>query len=499
MQCHKMIFQAAQTSFSVEGSRWSSMLGKLTLLLACNLTTSPRDQAAAEETVFVEKSAVGINADLQYRTRYLLLDSRIVDSVSNARLMVGTVSKHPHNPLFAEDKPWEKRFDNLYGNVLYDQEESIYKCWYSPFIVDNSAKGMSLEERKNRYRPPRGREMGICYATSKDGIRWEKPCLGEVEYDGGKENNIVWRGPHGAGIFKDAHADDPLQRYKMIFQGMHAGFSADGIRWQRPHKLKGIGVAGDTHNNALWAPTLGKYVGFTRTWGPTGREVMRIESDDFVTWKQDKVVMRAADKAKQPYAMPVFYHGGVYLGLVAVHHQPPVDRVWTELAWSPDTVTWYRINEGTPLVPNSDETLDCDYGCVYACASPVFLEGEIRLYYGGSDYTHYGWRVGSLCLATLRPDGFAGYHADKPDTPATIVTHEIAYEGETIAVTADVEKGGHVRVSVVDENGRVLDTAKDVLLSVTDHDLQFERPIKRGTIHLRFEFSAATLYSFKIN
>jgi len=80
------------------------------------------------------------------RDRYLLLDSRIVAGTENAQLVLGEVQKYEGNPLFEEDKPWEKRFDNLYANVTYDEEEEIYKCWYSPFIVDESAKGMTLQE-----------------------------------------------------------------------------------------------------------------------------------------------------------------------------------------------------------------------------------------------------------------------------------------------------------------------------------------------------------------
>jgi len=110
------------------------------------------------------------------RDRYLLLDSRIVESAENAKLSVGEVRKHEHNPLLGEDKPWEKRFDNLYANVIFDQEDRLYKCWYSPFIADNSSKSMTLHQRGEKsYRPPRGREMAICYAVSKDGIKWEKP------------------------------------------------------------------------------------------------------------------------------------------------------------------------------------------------------------------------------------------------------------------------------------------------------------------------------------
>ena len=57
------------------------------------------------------------------RERYLLLDDRIVEKAENAKLTVGTVEKHKANPLFTEDKPWEKRYDNLYGNVIFDKEE----------------------------------------------------------------------------------------------------------------------------------------------------------------------------------------------------------------------------------------------------------------------------------------------------------------------------------------------------------------------------------------
>ena len=74
--------------------------------------------------------------------------------------------------------------------------------------------------------------------------------------------------------------------------------------------------------------------------------------------------------------------------------------MWPELAWSADTRVWHRVCEGTPLIPLADKPLEYDYGCIYTCVNPVMLEDEIRLYYGASDYLHYGWRVGSLALAT---------------------------------------------------------------------------------------------------
>ncbi|MBA7518732.1 hypothetical protein ES705_10805 [subsurface metagenome] len=431
-------------------------------------------------------------------TKFLLLDNRIIEKTENVKLEVGKVEKHNANPLFGEENEWEMRFDNLYGNVIFDKEENIYKCWYCPFIVEFVAHGMTLEERTKPYKEHPKREMGICYATSKDGINWEKPDLGLVEYNGSTNNNIVWRGPHGAGVFKDMHEEDPAKRYKVIFQGMAVAFSADGIHWSKKEKVKGVKVAGDTHNNALWAPTLNKYVGITRTWGRKfGREVARIESDDFINWTREQVVLHGTNKDLQTYAMPTFYYGGVYLGLVAIL-QPSTDRVWTELTWSPDTRNWFRIDEGKPLIPTSEKELDYDYGCLYACASPVFKDDKIMLYYGGSDWLHSGWRNGFLCLATLRPDGFAGYVQENRNQEGVIVTKSISYKGGALKLTADVEKGGSIIVTVLHSDGGQIATSTSITKTITDEVLQLDNKIREENISLKIQIEKAKVYSFSI-
>jgi hypothetical protein len=438
-------------------------------------------------------------------TKYLLLDKRIIEKTENAKLEVGKVEKHAANPLFGEDKEWEMRFDNLYGNVMFDENEKLYKCWYSPFIVDHSSKGMTLEDRQVKYPEGRGieREMGICYATSKDGIKWDKPNLGLIEYNGSKQNNIVWRGPHGAGIFKDLHENDPDRRFKMIIQGLAVSYSADGIHWTDKVKVKGVSVAGDTHNNALWAPTLNKYVGITRTWIKKEgrikreREVARIESDDFENWTKEETVLQGEEYDLQPYAMPTFYYAGVYLGLVAIHEQSS-DKVWTELTWSPDTKKWYRIDAGNPLIPTSEKKLDYDYGCVYACAYPIIKKNQIQLYYGGSDWLHYGWRNGSLNLATLRPDGFAGYVQKNRNQEGVIETKLISYKGGALKLTADVEKGGSIKVTVLNSDGGQIATSKSITKTITDEMLQLNNKIKEENISLKIEIKKAKVYSFSI-
>ncbi len=460
--------------------------------------------------------AMGVSlneADGPERDRYLLLDSQIIDNTENAKLTIGKVEKSPANPLFDEDKPGEKRFDNLYANVIFDKEEGIYKCWYSPFIIDKSAKGMTLEKRKEkRYRPPRDREMAICYATSKDGIAWIKPELGHVEFEGTKATNILWRGrgnggehwegPHGSGIFKDLRDPDPKRRYKAFLKAeiLSVAFSPDGIIWSPAITCPEADSAGDTHNNAFWAPTLGKYVGITREWGKTfGRQVVRTTSDDFVHWTKNELVLEGLDRGHQTYAMPVFYHGGVYLGLVAIHDQE-ADRVWTELTWSPDTVTWNRVLPGTPLIPNSQTEGEYDWGCVYAAACPVFLKDEIRLYYGGSDGYHFGWRNGAFCLATLRPDGFAGYTQIDPGEPASLTTTPIPDHKGTLHLCADVEPDGFVKVNVLDNRNKILAESKTLKRSVSDAKITWRNEFSFSqlevAVRFQIQFNKATIYSF---
>lgn len=437
------------------------------------------------------------------RARFLVLDSRIMETVENATLTLGKTVKSSHNPLMAEDKPWEKRFDNLYANVILDQEDKLYKCWYSPFIIDNSASGMTLQRRREtRYQPPRGREMAICYAVSKDGIKWEKPELGLVDFEGSKKNNILWRGPHGAGVFKDRRDSDPARRYKAIFKGrrISVAFSADGVHWGEAIPCPEVDVAGDTHNNALWAPTLGKYVGITRTWGRKGRQVARTESDDFLKWSKAKVVLEGADKSHQTYAMPVFFHGGVYLGLVAIIY-PKEDRVWAELTWSPDTVTWHRVCADTPLIANSEKEMAYDWGCVYAGAYPIFLEDQIRIYYGGSDWHHGNWRNAFLCLATLRPDGFAGYEPIADNEPAWITTTAITCAGTILRLSADVSADGSIKATVLDGQKKKLAEGEPITGTVTDVEVQWKEgfsleALEGHKIRLQFELKDSKLYSF---
>jgi hypothetical protein len=430
-----------------------------------------------------------VSAPAVEREKYLLLDSRIVDTVTDAQLTVGTVTKHPANPFFGQDKPWETSLDNLYPNVVYDDQAELYKAWY------------------HIYYPAAPRGGGLAYAESTDGLDWYKPNLGLVDYEGSTDNNLLFEEVgHGIGVSLDRHETDPAKRFKMFYgTESHVGpiatrFSPDGINWG-VENLSSQKPRGDTHNNAFWAPTLNKYVGISRGWVDPWKErlVQRMESTDFINWTAPVTVLRGGE-TRQTYSTPVFYYCGVYLGLPSILMYDNGMRVQAELAWSPDTVNWHRIQEGTPLIPCSQKKGDYDWGVIYSAAVPIFRNNEIRLYYGGSNFAHIGNYSAELCLATLRPDGFAGYQPTEKGTLGVVTTKPVTCSAARLRISADA-KGGAVRISVLDDQGRPVGQAKPVAADVSDGVICWQDGFDLAgylgkKIRLRFELENATIYSF---
>jgi hypothetical protein len=123
------------------------------------------------------------------------------------------------------------------------------------------------------------------------------------------------------------------------------------------------------------------------------------------------------------------------------------------------------------------------------------------LYYGGSDGYHFGWRNGFFCLATLRPDGFAGYAQEKSSKPATITTIPVANRKGALRLSADVESGGFVKVKLVDRDSNVLAESKVLKRSSSDKKIKWRdgfslEKLRSKSAQIQFEFENATIYSF---
>lgn len=433
--------------------------------------------------------------------KHLVFDPRVIHTAQNARLVLGSPVKAAENPLFIADKPWENSLNNLYPNVLWDEADKVFKLWYKCVLADKEAiakmDGPSTVHDVGWY---------LVYATSKDGIQWDKPKLGLHKFDGDAGTNIVARDTPNVGVFKDSHDADASRRYKMVYDvGLgqpRVRFSADGIHWSEPIEAKGFGPQnGDTHNNAFWDEETQKYQWFTKLY--LGERTMaRFESDDFINWKNSGMVLRSSieeGRRSQTYCMTPFRYGSIWLAYVMIYNAGINRSVDCELAWSPDSVKWERVMPGVPFIRRGTKG-GYDSECIYAMAGPPIVQDDkLLIFYGGDDFPHTGWKRDCVpCLARLPLDRFAGYEPLEKDKPATLFTTKLTVTDEPLRITADAA-GGKIRIAVLDEVAVGIDEAESIASNVTDFAVKW----KRGglskhvgqNIHLQFELTNAKLWS----
>ena len=433
-------------------------------------------------------SGLALVSNLQAQPqKYLMLDTRVIERVENAKLVLGSPVKHEGNPVIQADKPWENSMNNLYPNVIWDEQEKIFKLWYKCVLADK-------EVIAQMDRPSTVHDVGwyLLYATSKDGIHWSKPELGLHKFAGSAANNIVARDCSNVGVFKDLHEADASRRYKMVSDvGLgkpQVRFSPDGIHWGDAMDVKGFSAQnGDTHNNAFWDERSGKYLWFTKLYLGE-RLVARFESDDFMSWKNNGLVLRSnieEGRDSQTYCMPVFRYHSIYLGYVMMYNVGRGRSVDCELSWSHDGLQWQRVAPGTPFIPRGAKG-SYDSECIYAMAGePIIKDGKLMIFYGGDDFPHTGWKRHCLpSLATLRVDGFAGYEAMDAGKPATVITS--AMRAEKVSVSADVSPGGSIHIKALDDQNALVDEAEAITTEVTDAPLRWKRGAVAGKA-VRFE------------
>jgi hypothetical protein len=165
--------------------------------------------------VAVTRAAETQVADIGSRLE-LFVDTHRIQSMNGVRLML-------HQPKRMEvalrlDAPWDGKYSG-YFTVFQDGE--LFRMYY------------------RGWAELKGGEQVTCYAESKDGVHWTKPNLGLFEFNGSKENNIIWEGPqekgtHNFAPFKDSRPGvSSDQQYKALGgRPLYAFASADGIHWR---------------------------------------------------------------------------------------------------------------------------------------------------------------------------------------------------------------------------------------------------------------------------
>ncbi|MDA0589859.1 MAG: hypothetical protein O3C17_17800 [Planctomycetota bacterium] len=469
--------------------------------------------------------------------KQLFIDDYVIGELQGVQKTLNQPVKHPQNPVLKRDRPSDG-FATDYGTVVFDPKDRRFKMWYQ--ILQGTAK----EGASHQYL--------VGYATSADGIHWEKPITNQQA----DNNHIVMEPPErflgGPGVMIDDRDENPQRRFKMMYVAnpeakpsslsTRIAYSADGIHWKQEPANPVIPFS-DTQIAPYWDQRLGRYVAHLRFGPPNTRVVSRIESADFLHWSPKVTVLRKtkldAPLSTEFYTMTGVPYEGVYIGLLNTYNYEtispiPADKQWwdrvnNQLVFSRNGVTWQRVVKNGVISPSElkddrdwkreaeqatflpyGTTDDAwDWGQVYPHHPPLVVGDEIRFYYGGTRNRHWlnyhpepiNSGVG---LATLRLDGFVSVNAGVE--PGTLTTKPLVFFGDTLEINANAEEGS-LTVEALDVEGKVIEGfgAADCTPIITDsvrhvvkwkgnadcHLLQ-ARPIK-----LQFHLKNAKLYAFE--
>ena len=232
----------------------------------------------------------------------------------------------PQEIALETDAPWE---GNASGYVTVFQDDDRYLMYYRGwhFTLDSGSLEFAHPEV-------------VCVAESSDGIRWSKPDLGLVEYDGSRHNNIILdaRDDSSPAInfapFKDPNPDAPAsQRYKAFannrgYKGLFALCSPDGIHWTQMHDEPVITKGYfDSQNLAFWDAERGEYRDYHRDFRH-GRDIMTCVSPDFLNWSEPVFIDYSPTRIAELYTnqiKPYYRAPHLFVGFPARY----VERPWS--------------------------------------------------------------------------------------------------------------------------------------------------------------------------
>ncbi|MEO6434716.1 MAG: hypothetical protein ABIP55_03005, partial [Tepidisphaeraceae bacterium] len=476
----------------------------------------------------------------------LFLDDRFVAEQSGL-----TRTWHPGRPLpepAVVGDAWDQ-WPHLFGSVVFDPQEKLYRMWYS-----------SIRE-------------GMFYAESQDGRVWQKPKLGLHDFNGSKENNLVKSGVSLPNVILDPNEKDPAGRFK-LFAWDHSSYnkepkedranghtlfrSRDGIHWE----LAGKGVPGsllapedrcanfitpDT-NQVIWDSIANRYLVTFRTypkrwalgefeegrrrsigittaeritgpWQPIVTRVVVDEEDDRAAARAMRDVPAEWAKWAELYSMPTFTCGNHYIGLLSLIHvaRSPDGKTTTanapgggdlQLAFSHDGMHWQRPAERKPLIAPSDAA---DLHPVYAaCSAPLERGDEICIYYAEANSSHptTAGPVAQIRAAAWRRDGFVSLVA-AGQTPGVLTTQAIVFDGHHLEVNVQTEKEGQVRVALLAADATPLPgfeeaacdplRGKGIAHTVSWRGRKDLSRLKGTPVRVRMTLSDAQIFSFRFS
>lgn len=480
------------------------------------------DTVSAEDTGHVDRTI-------------LLVDDHHVLYRPGTKRELHPLKRHEANPVIPRNKPWEGTV--AYCSVHRDKETGHYRMWYQ------SWPGCYLS-----------------YATSEDGIKWTKPNMGLIDFEGSKDNNLLLKIGYGAGVLYDPRDDDASRRFKLAYwehNGTSIAFSPDGIHWTKhPNNPVIRGSYGDYIQppladasvnrvgpplstsdviDPIWDPVKRRYVIYSKTWldGPDGtmhwkRAVVRTESKDFVNWTKPALVAApdehddpAGDSSltrnaggggtgtKQLHSGPAFAYNGMYFMLLQVMDAAGTGNMPAELALSHDGYQFERPFRDTPIIPALEDKTLFDASLIWSNATPIMVGDEMHFYYGA--YAK-GWnsndykQISGIGLATMKRDRFADVRPT--ESIGQITMKEIDLSGvATMTLNANAS-GGSIRVEILNADGyRMPGFTKDDAKSIENDHLRHAvswnekklSDLPAGQYRIRIHLKDAEVFALTLN
>jgi hypothetical protein len=438
----------------------------------------PRDVALTNEPIpeppyLVEPPSV-IPIDVG---RQLFVDDFLIEK-TDLRREFHRPEMYSGNPILKGDRPWEAgQAMPFSGGVFYDPADKNFKIWYG-------SGGATL------------------YATSPDGVHWDKPAL-----DFKPGTNVVRQGGAST-VWLDLDAKDPRERFKLGRSLGHAKpfvlfVSADGIHWgesvaasvpagdrttffKNPFRDVWVASLRDhdwTPPNVNWQvqgqppEKFRSYIGrLRRYWeSPEFRGMASFKSDEELAanpkrpwglmaaplWTMaDRLDPRSVDLNVQPelYNLDAVGYESLMLGLFTIWPGNKVDSEklnYVTVGFSRDGFHWSRPDR-RPFLACTGKHGDWNYANVQSVGGACLIVGDRLYFYVSGRAGVVGRRTPgdtSAGLATMRRDGFCSMEAD--EDPRSLTTRAVRFSGKRLFVNVD-SAAGEMRVEVLDGKGKIL-------------------------------------------
>ncbi len=470
--------------------------------------------------------------------RQLFVDDFLIENTNLARTYYSAV-KSENNPILTPEKEWELKGGDrdapsvgaTSGGLWYDMEDKIYKMWY--------------EAAWNGQ---------LAYATSTDGINWERPALNS---DG--SNTMIHNRPTDSFVVWIDYDAPAAEKYKLSIRsggvlGSAAQFpelyvSSTGTEWTS------IGLAGpcDDRTTFFYNPFTKKWVFSIRAsatklghpfyWNGEstgGRYRKYHDGDTFYEAAQwsaadEPIDWLTPDDAdfNDPTVYPQPHNPQIYnfdsiayeslmIGMFEMWYGPDNQYInqtgWPKIcdlqaAFSRDGFHYDRPNRKAFI--NAERTQGAwDYGYLSPMGGGMIVyDNEIRIYYSG--YSGY-WYVdgkkvqnayagGCIGYATLRRDGFASMNGTGNLTTKTLtVTKDVKHL--FVNANASIDPDSFVRAELLDMQGNVIEgysvydsipltdnTAKAMLSWNGGNDISM---LQGKAFKIKFYLYESELYSF---